>query len=47
MKKSIKKSPYATFSLEPIKAVNPTKNHIKSRVYKKAHGGDLRAKGDK
>lgn len=42
MKKTLKKSPYATFSAEPIKAPNPTKPGPKSDIKK---GRDLRAKG--
>ncbi len=40
MKKKITKSPYATFSMAPIKVYKP-KNEPKIRCIK---GGDLRAK---
>lgn len=47
MKKSIKASPYGSFSTEPIKAPVKPKNQPKSTIEKKTFGGDLRAKGDK
>ncbi len=44
MKETIKKSPYATFDLKPIKAENPPKSNPKTASIK---GGDLRVKGAK
>lgn len=44
MKNTVKKSPYQTFSAEPIKAPNPCKSCPKASVTK---GKDLRVKGGK
>ncbi len=44
MKNTVKKSPYQTFSTEPIKAPNPSKNGPKASASK---GGDMRVKGGK
>lgn len=44
MKNTVKKSPYQTFSSEPIKAPNPPKPGPKASCIK---GGDIRVKGGK
>lgn len=42
LKNTVKKSPYATFSMKPIKAPNIEKNATKAITTK---GADLRVKG--
>ena len=44
MKNTVKKSPYATFSAEPVKAPFPDTHSPKANSIK---GSDLRVKGEK